>query len=69
MGPHYSELTRRRDFILSNIEQEETRFSQTLTNGLALLDEMIADLKARARRLSPVRKRFGSTIPTASRWT
>ena len=35
MGQHYSELPRRREFILSNIEQEEARFSQTLTNGLS----------------------------------
>ena len=58
MGPHYSELTRRRDFILSNIEQEETRFSQTLTNGLALLDELIADLKARGESVIPGAEAF-----------
>ena len=29
MGSHYDELVRRREFILSNIEREETRFSQT----------------------------------------
>ncbi len=53
MGQHYSELPRRREFILSNIEQEEARFSQTLTNGLALLDEMIGDLKARGETVIP----------------
>lgn len=53
MGPHYGELVRRREFILTNIEAEETRFSQTLTNGLALLDELIADLKARGETVIP----------------
>ncbi len=53
MGPHYDELVRRRDFILTTIEQEETRFSQTLTNGLALLDEVIAGLKARGETVIP----------------
>ena len=53
MGQHYGELVRRRDFILSNIEQEEARFSQTLTNGLALLDDVIADLKVRGETVIP----------------
>ncbi len=53
MGEHYDELTRRRDFILNNIEQEESRFSQTLTVGLALLDDLIADLKARGETVIP----------------
>ena len=53
MGQHYGELHRRREFILSNIEQEEARFSQTLTNGLALLDELIADLKAKGEAVIP----------------
>jgi len=47
MGPHYDELTRRQEFILSNIQQEEERFSSTLINGLALLDGLIADVKSR----------------------
>ena len=53
MGQHYGELPRRREFILSNIEQEEARFSQTLTNGLALLDEVIADLKTKGESVIP----------------
>lgn len=53
MGPHYDELVRRQDFILTTIEQEETRFGQTLTNGLALLDELIAELKARGETVIP----------------
>ncbi len=46
MGAHYDELVRRREFILTNIEQEEMRFNQTLTVGLERLGELIAQLKA-----------------------
>jgi len=38
MGHIYSELKARRDFILKVIENEETRFEETLSNGLELLD-------------------------------
>ena len=58
MGPHYDELIRRREFILSNIEQEESRFSTTLINGLALLDEMIAGVKARGESCIPGQDAF-----------
>ena len=58
MGPHYDEIVRRREFILSNIEQEESRFSQTLTNGLALLDTLIADLRGRGEMTIPGAEAF-----------
>lgn len=53
MGQHYDEIVRRKEFILANIEQEESRFSQTLTIGLAMLDELIADLKGRGEKVIP----------------
>jgi alanyl-tRNA synthetase len=53
MGSHYDELVRRREFILSNIEREENRFSQTLTLGLALLDDLIATLEGQGRVVIP----------------
>jgi alanyl-tRNA synthetase len=53
MGGQYDELVRRREFILTNIEQEEARFSATLINGLALLDEVIADVKGRGETVIP----------------
>jgi len=58
MGAHYGELVSRQEFILSAIEQEETRFSQTLTTGLALLDELIADLEARGQIVIPGEEAF-----------
>jgi alanyl-tRNA synthetase len=58
MGSHYDELVRRREFILSNIEQEEARFMQTLTNGLVLLDEIIADLRSRGEVVIPGQEAF-----------
>ncbi len=53
MGPHYDELTRRREFILKTIEAEEVRFGQTLTIGLQLLDELIQGLEARGETVIP----------------
>ncbi len=53
MGPHYGDLVRRREFILTNIEAEETRFSQTLTNGMAMIEELMAGLKARGATVIP----------------
>ncbi len=58
MGDPYEELVRRRDFILGTIEQEETRFSQTLVSGLALLDELIAEVKARGETVVPGAEAF-----------
>ncbi len=53
MGQQYDELVRRREFILTNIELEESRFGTTLTNGLALLDELIGSIKDRAQTVIP----------------
>lgn len=44
-GHHYTELEDRREFILRALTQEEERFQQTLDTGLALLDELLADLE------------------------
>lgn len=49
MGDHYPELVKRRDVILKTARQEEERFQKTLRSGLALLDELIADLKAHGK--------------------
>jgi alanyl-tRNA synthetase len=53
MGPHYEDLVRRQDFILMTVEQEESRFSQTLINGLAVLDEIAAELEASGQTIIP----------------
>ena len=53
MGPIYPELTARESFILNVIAQEEERFQQTLDIGLSLLDELMADLRAREERVIP----------------
>ena len=44
MGAAYPELVRAQSLIEQVLEQEETRFRQTLSNGLKLLDEATADL-------------------------
>jgi alanyl-tRNA synthetase len=58
MGSHFQDLRQREDFILTTIRQEESRFSQTLTNGLALLDEIIADIEVRGQTVIPGAEAF-----------
>jgi len=43
MSHVYPELRKRRDFILQVIEDEETRFGATLSTGLELLDDIVAE--------------------------
>ena len=44
MGAAYPELVRAQPLIEATLQQEETRFRQTLTNGLKLLDEATTEL-------------------------
>src|SRR5207302_1785240 len=44
MGAAYPELVRAQPLIEATLQQEETRFRQTLANGLKLLDEATAQL-------------------------
>jgi len=53
MGPHFPELTSRRQFILTTITQEEERFLRTLDLGLARLDEVLSELEAKGERSVP----------------
>jgi len=48
MGPHYRELEERKAFIYKTITAEEERFQQTLSTGLAMLEEMLAQPAVRA---------------------
>ena len=65
MGAAYPELVRAQPLIEATLQQEETRFRQTLANGLKLLDEATAGL-GRGRRRCPARPRSSSTTPSAS---
>ncbi len=47
LGPAYPELVERRDYLTEVIHTEETRFSETLDKGLALLEQEIHDLRQR----------------------
>ncbi len=47
MGSAYPELVERRDYLTEVIRNEETRFSETLEKGLALLEREIHDLRQR----------------------
>jgi alanyl-tRNA synthetase len=52
-GDHYQDLRRRSEFILNIIRQEEERFQRTLDIGLALMDEIMADLDNRGETVIP----------------
>jgi alanyl-tRNA synthetase len=47
MAGAYPELNDRRDYITDRIEREETRFLETLSKGLVLLEEHDAELSSR----------------------
>jgi alanyl-tRNA synthetase len=47
LGDAYPDLRERRDFILERIKRDEERFLTTLSKGLQLLEEEIAEAKAR----------------------
>jgi alanyl-tRNA synthetase len=53
MSGAFPELGERRAFITSRVRREEERFLATLTNGLALLEDEIAKLRARGARTLP----------------
>jgi len=47
MGPHFTELVTRRDYILRAITDEEERFQRTLDLGLSRLDSVLASLEGK----------------------
>ncbi|MBC8447590.1 MAG: alanine--tRNA ligase [Chloroflexi bacterium] len=53
MGPHFREIVDRRPFILKTITAEEERFQQTLSTGLARLDELMVELIASGETTIP----------------
>ncbi len=53
MGDAYPELVRRRDAIMKTTLQEEQRFQATLKTGSALLDDLIAEVRAKSQKVIP----------------
>ncbi len=51
MGNHYRELEERQAFIYKTITAEEERFSQTLSAGLAMLEQMMADAQVQKTKI------------------
>jgi len=49
MGHIYPELRQRQDFIIKAIELEETRFSETLSTGLELLDVIMVEAASKEK--------------------
>ncbi len=58
MGDAYPEIVERQDFIKRTLQAEEERFYQTLDAGLNVLEQIIADLKARGEKVIPGREAF-----------
>jgi alanyl-tRNA synthetase len=50
MSGAYPELVERRDYIIDRVQREETRFLETLSKGLALLEEDVAGLVRRGEK-------------------
>ncbi len=53
MAGAYPELAERRAYVTDRIRREETRFLETLSKGLALLEDEIAELRARGETTLP----------------
>lgn len=51
MGDFYPELNNRKNHILSTIQDEETRFLQTLDNGTSILQDEIKKLKSQNQKV------------------
>jgi alanyl-tRNA synthetase len=58
MNRAYPELIKRRDFVLDVIRHEEERFDETLSTGLALLDDIIAQPENQVRQVVPGAQAF-----------
>ncbi|TMC15208.1 MAG: alanine--tRNA ligase [Chloroflexi bacterium] len=53
MGDHYTELHTQRDRIVEILSLEEKKFSQTLTTGLILLNELLDHVKRQGHTVIP----------------
>ncbi len=58
MSHIYPEMVQREDFIIRVIESEEARFSETLSTGLGLLDEIIEDATGKGIKVIPGKQAF-----------
>ncbi len=53
MGDAYPELVERRDYVTDRVRREEERFLETLSKGLALLEEEVRRAKAAQLHMLP----------------
>ncbi|MGQ9555318.1 MAG: alanine--tRNA ligase [Anaerolineae bacterium] len=58
MGSHYAELVARKDFIRQVVQQEEERFQQTLSTGLARLEQLFETLRQEGKATIPGEEAF-----------
>jgi len=58
LGEHYTDLNRKRAYILQTVDDEEERFHRTLNTGLSHLEELIAELRAAGKTIIPGKDAF-----------
>lgn len=58
MGGHYTDLRAKQSFIQQAITDEEVRFQRTLSAGLGILDDLMAQLRAEGRVVIPGDRAF-----------
>ncbi len=58
LGGHYTDLVRKRAYILQTVNDEEERFHRTLNTGLSHLEELIAGLRAAGETVIPGKDAF-----------
>ena len=58
MGHHYKQLPEQEAFVLEVLRQEEAAFQRTLDRGLALLNELMVDLRAQGKNIIPGAQAF-----------
>lgn len=58
MGDHYTELRQQQARIVEILNVEERKFGQTLSTGLALLNDLLADLRERHQSVIPGEEAF-----------
>ena len=69
MEPAYPDLKAGAAFITNVIENEENRFSETLDNGLRVLNDALAEIRAKGDKQVPGDLISNCTIPSVFPWT
>ena len=66
MKSHYPKVLEQSEYIQKIVKSEEDRFNATLNDGIALLNEVIADTKQAGKRKFQVKQPSNYMILTVS---